>query len=263
MGRTLLWHSFALVAALGLVSADVQFTSPKAGAKITGGSAVVVEWKDSGDSPAISDLTTYQLFLCAGGDTEDTYDTLYTMVTAGQFSITGNKATSTIGLGLGDDTTNAYFFKMISTAAKGGTVVNYSNRFTLTGMTGTFSDKVVKALKDVKGTDPPPSQDNTQDTDPADPAAEGDYGVEYTMQTGATRFAPMQPVPPTKITKKKATPLYPTSSVSIATTNLPIPKQQTTITQSQTFSVSSRENPASPAPMPSDDMAKFLARWKD
>jgi hypothetical protein len=57
-----------------------------------------------------------------------------------------------------------------------------------------------------------------------------------------TRYAPMIPQPPTKITATNTKPLYPTSSVQIAKSHLPIPKVQTTITQSQTFSVSSREN---------------------
>ena len=67
--------SLAMFAALHLVSADVQFTSPSANAKLSAGS-VTVQWKDSGDDPAISALTTYQLFLCAGGNTEDEYVSL-------------------------------------------------------------------------------------------------------------------------------------------------------------------------------------------
>ena len=111
-------------------------------------------------------------------------------------------------------------------------------------MTGTFSAGVIDALKAVTGTDGPARVDSTSNAPPVDPA-DGEYGVDYTMQTGATRYAPMQAVPPTRITKQKATPLHPTSSVVIAKTILPIPKQQTTITQSQTFSVKSIENTVS------------------
>ncbi|KAF2113317.1 beta-1,6-glucan boisynthesis protein-like protein [Lophiotrema nucula] len=258
--------SLALFAALHLVSADVEFTSPAANGPGLSAGSVSVAWKDSGDEPPISALTTYQLFLCAGGNSEDEYDVLLALTPTipSTFAITGNKFTGTVGATVGGPSKNAYFFKMISTAAAGGTVTNFSPRFAMSGMTGTFSAKVTTGLKSVTGTDGPDTINAVADAqNPAANPSAGDYDVEYTMQTGATRYAPMQPVPPTKITKKNRTPLYPTSSVDIAKSHLPIPKQQTTITQSQTFSVSSMENTVSAAPMPSDDMAKFLARWKD
>jgi hypothetical protein len=137
------------------------------------------------------------------------------------------------------------FFMIKSTAAKGGTVTNFSPRFSLSGMTGKFPPEVIKGMDGVTGTDGPARLDETSDGAAANPA-DGDYGVEYTMQTGPTRYAPMQPIPPTKITKKEAKPLHPTSAFTIATTFLPPPKiHQTTITQSQTYSVKSRENTVS------------------
>lgn len=55
------------------VLADVEFTTPSAGGTVAGGSTLKVEWKDSGKSPAISSLQTYQLFLCAGGNDEASF----------------------------------------------------------------------------------------------------------------------------------------------------------------------------------------------
>ena len=153
-------------------------------------------------------------------------------------------------------------------------------------MTGTFPANVLAGAKAVTGTDGPPTVNQVANNANAATAAASDYAVPYTMQTGLTKFAPMQPVPPSKITKASPTPQYPTSAVSLASTILPTPEQVTTMTMSQTFSVSSMENTVcfSPpsrkarkehllteftttqvaaAPMPSDDMAKFLARWKD
>ena len=49
------------------VVADVKFTSPAAGASVTG-STIAIEWQDSGTSPPITDLLSYQIFLCAGGN---------------------------------------------------------------------------------------------------------------------------------------------------------------------------------------------------
>lgn len=136
---------------------------------------------------------------------------------------------------------------MIAVGKTGGQFITYSDRFAYTGMKGKgkLSEVVKKAATNVDGTDGPESEDTLADA--ADPAAtaapDGDlYEQEYTMQTGLTRYAPMQPVPPTKITATNMKPLYPTSSVKTAKTKLPIPSQVTTLTQSQTFSTKSVEN---------------------
>lgn len=60
---------FVLLAAVAPHAfADVEFTTPSAGATEAGGQVLKVAWKESGTSPPISDLLTYQLFLCAGGN---------------------------------------------------------------------------------------------------------------------------------------------------------------------------------------------------
>lgn len=131
---------------------------------------------------------------------------------------------------------------MVSAATVGGTVINYSKRFTLTGMTGTFPQPVLDGLKNVKGTDGPPTQNEVAGGNPAKSAADGPWAVPYTLQTGLTRYAPMQPLPPTKITVDKATPLFPTSAVTFAKTWLPPASIQTTLTQSATYVINSRAN---------------------
>jgi hypothetical protein len=142
------------------------------------------------------------------------------------------------------------FLQITGVGKTGGTYIAYSDRFSYSGMTGVFNDVVKAGVKDISGTTGPAAVDTTV-APGADPAAAGasavpdasEFDVEYTMQTGLTRYAPMQPVPLTKITAKgNPKPMFPTSSVEIAKTRLPIPKVQTTVTQSQTYSVSSREN---------------------
>ena len=133
---------------------------------------------------------------------------------------------------------------MISTATAGGTVTNYSSRFTLTGMTGVFSAAVTTALASVSGTTGPATVNNVADAAAggAGTAEAGVYGTPYNLQTGLTKYAPMQPVPPTAITATNTSPLWPTSSVVLASTFLPIPSIATTITQGNTFSVASHAN---------------------
>lgn len=139
-------------------------------------------------------------------------------------------------------TTIGSFLKMISEATVGGTVTNYSKRFTLTGMTGSFSQAVLDGLKNVKGTDGPPTQNQVTGQNNANPAADGSYTIPYTLQTGPTRYAPMQPLPPSKITAKQTKRLFPTSAVTFAKTWLPPASIMTTLTQSATYSVNSRAN---------------------
>jgi hypothetical protein len=56
---------FAVFASLAL--ADVKFTEPAAGANLTAGQ-IDVQWKDSGISPPIDELTQYTLSLMVGGN---------------------------------------------------------------------------------------------------------------------------------------------------------------------------------------------------
>lgn len=152
---------------------------------------------------------------------------------------------------------------MISTAKEGGTVTNFSDRFSITGMTGTNPADAPDTISGTAGPDTINAVANGAAA--AAPAAAGGemYDVAYADQTGLTKYAPMQGVPPTKITAKNFSPKYPTSSVSIATTWLPKATVQTTMTQTQTFHVSSMENTAAPQAGPSGDMQRFLNRWKD
>ena len=154
-------------------------------------------------------------------------------------------------------------------------------------MTGSWSSPATEAdYKTVTGTAGPATVNTVQSGGNANEpaaggAAAGPYSVSYQLQTGLTKYAPMQPKPGTKITATVTTPMYAPSAYSVATTFLPTPSQVTTFTQSVTYSVSSMENTvrfssdfclpivltgcakAAAAPGPSDDMQKFLARWLD
>jgi hypothetical protein len=141
---------------------------------------------------------------------------------------------------------------MISTAKDGGTITNFSGRFSISGMTGTTPPTYEAAAKAVTGTDGPAAIDaianNVAGAAPAaaaGPADQAAFAVPYAMQTGLTKYAPMQSTPPTKISVKNFSPLHPTSAFTIATTWMKKPTVVTTFTQSQTHSVSSRENPVS------------------
>jgi hypothetical protein len=151
------------------------------------------------------------------------------------------------------------FLGMLSVATAGGTVWNYSNRFTLTGMTGTFSATVAAAVLAISGTTGPDTVNNVVAAGAAaGTAAAGAWGTPYNLQTGLTKYAPMQPVPPTAITATNTAPQWPTSSVPLASTFLPIPSIVTTLTQANTYSASSHANTVSESILYSPVIANML-----
>ncbi|KAG9534328.1 hypothetical protein KCV01_g27970, partial [Aureobasidium melanogenum] len=143
-------------------------------------------------------------------------------------------------------------------------------RFGLTGMTGTFTAAQQQGVT-AAGTDtsfvPDASHElNSGDTATATTAAAeaGLFTVPYHLQTGLIKYAPMQPMPGTKITAKTPSMMNPSSSFTIFSTYAPPASITYTVTESNTVSVSSRENPASAATQPTAaDMKKYLNRWKD
>ena len=138
------------------------------------------------------------------------------------------------------------FLQIISNPTTGaGTVTNYSPRFSISGMKGTFPAAIETAAKAVTGTTGPNTKNAIVaggEQNAVSNAPEGSYAVSYQDQDGLTKYAPMAGHPGTKITAKSASLRYPTSSVSFYKTFAPTPKQKTTQTLSQTFSASSIEN---------------------
>lgn len=63
---------FSAAALLSFVLADVQVTSPAPGDSISG-LTLDIEWKDSGKTPKLADLASYQIFLCAGGNSDSNF----------------------------------------------------------------------------------------------------------------------------------------------------------------------------------------------
>ena len=117
-------------------------------------------------------------------------------------------------------------------------------------MTGSFPANVAAAIKKVSTTAGPPTENNIVKNAAADggngaTTDTGSFSIPYLSQTGLILYAPMQGRPGTKITAKTASRAYPTSSVVVASTLLPTPKQTTTFTMSMTFSTNSHANTVS------------------
>ncbi|KAL3456334.1 hypothetical protein BJX64DRAFT_281452 [Aspergillus heterothallicus] len=80
--------------------------------------------------------------------------------------------------------------------------------------------------------------------------AEDPYKVPYSLQTGPTRYAPMAKKPGTAIPTTSPAPQFPASPYKIATAYLEPGTVETTLTASETVSVTMMENTATPAPHP-------------
>jgi hypothetical protein len=92
MGRLLL---SILAAFLTVARADVTFTAPAPGAVLPMQQPLRIVWTESGKSPPITELTSYLLFLCAGGNDLTTITQLAAIPASGQFT-TGFEVTANI-----------------------------------------------------------------------------------------------------------------------------------------------------------------------
>lgn len=64
-----LFDTLALTILVPAAFADVKFTSPSAGDNVDPGT-ISIAWTDSGDSPSLSDLSTYTIQLMVGGNSD-------------------------------------------------------------------------------------------------------------------------------------------------------------------------------------------------
>ncbi|KAF3915306.1 hypothetical protein AA313_de0203123 [Arthrobotrys entomopaga] len=239
------------------VRSEIVFSNPVAGKSFTGGTAIAVAWADNGIAPASTSTNTFTLDLCTGSNAE--VIALTTLVAGDTFGVAAGSLSVVIPATIGANG-NVYFLRMTWTTTT-GTVINWSDRFGLTGMTGVFTPAMT-AANAVGDVDRPPA------VHPSQPAAvpnpqDSDFLVPYAEQTGPTKYAPMQPRPGSVITARNMKPLNPTSAYTIFTTKGGPPNVQTTITQPATYQLTTVINEASPAPMPDDPMQRFLNRWKD
>lgn len=143
-------------------------------------------------------------------------------------------------------------------------VINYSKRFTLSGMTGQFDAKTTAAIAKISGTDGPKTDNQITNPAAAVPAGgAGQFGIPYGSQSGNVYYAPMAKQAPSKITAKGNARVFPTSDYSVFfRTGMAPPNVGVTQTQPVTYVVQSMEPTIAAAGQP-DDMQKFLNRWKD
>lgn len=241
----------ALLALLTTSLADVSITSPAGGALYTAsGSAVQIKiaWDDdeASDATSLSSVQSYTISLCAGSN--DAIQCFKQYLKAG--TVTDNLYTASVQL---TDAPNGNFFFQVLAIFPTGQSIHYSPRFTLSGMSGSSTTQVLDGtpatlvLDDIESA--PTPQINIGDSGTIDTRS---FTVPYTMQTGKTRYAPMQLQPGSTVTMTAWSRQFPTSSVLYALTFLPIPSVLTTKTPGWSYTMKSAPNWASAAPYPTN-----------
>ncbi|OAL75012.1 hypothetical protein A7D00_0610 [Trichophyton violaceum] len=141
---------FTLVAWFSIVSA-VEFKAPQALAVLDAASPLDIEWSFPENATSFLLGTDYSIWLCAGGNEDNTHERVAQLFKG---TILGNpvQTTAEVDPNAGSEYPNGYFLEAVLNGMQG-----YSYRFTLTGMTGSFSPNVEKGLRSL----PKPDESDT------------------------------------------------------------------------------------------------------
>lgn len=234
-----------VVSIIRCVVADVDITSPKSGETFSGSSgsaSIKITWDDSDDSDSPKSLDNakgYTISLCTGPTSDGDIQCLDPLVK--NEAISGKS--KTVSIPQNSVPNGYYYFQIYVTFTNGGTTIHYSPRFKLTGMSGPT------ATLDVTETGSVPA-DQASGFDTATTADSKSFTVPYTLQTGKTRYAPMQMQPGTKVTATTWSMKFPTSAVTYYSTKAGTPNVASTITPGWSYTAESAINYASVAPYP-------------
>ena len=232
---------------LSTVSADVEFTSPSTGDSYSGSSgsaSVKIAWDDADDSDSdlsLDNVKTYTILLCTGPDADGTIQCLPDALVDAQ-AIASKEKTVSISNTLVPN--GYYYFQIYTVFNSGGVTIHYSPRFKLTGMSGPTGTLDVTVTGNAPAGDVHGFPTATVDS--------RSFTVPYTLQTGKTRYAPMQSQPGTTVTATTWSMKYPPSAVTYYSTKLASPVVQSTITPGWSYIAESAVNYASVAPYPTN-----------
>ncbi|AMD18506.1 HBL396Cp [Eremothecium sinecaudum] len=230
------------------VLSDVRLTAPSSGKSFSpSGGMVTIEvtWDDDGNDPAIGNIQELTFTLMTG-----TNDNIQRVAALGKVEgekIREEKYAATFPSTVGK---SGFYFIQLYAKADGSATIHYTPRFLLQSMTGTLDASST-------GTEPPPPPEVVHDN-PGDISKS--FSIPYTLQTGRTRFAPMQLQPKAKVTATHWNQRFPSSQVSYYSSINQGLSQLTTITPGWSYNIPSVWNLATPAPFPADNGAWYEAQ---
>lgn len=233
---------FALLSMLAVVAADYTITVPTASATYAATATIAIKFADDGDDPTFSDMSSTKVLLCTGPNSD-----IHCFSTAvGTFTPSSSLTSYSADLSdlVSEGSNGRYYFQFYSTTSSGDYSIQYSQRFTLTGMSGSYK------ASDGGDTSPPDGYTDVDST-PDQSQILSLNKVTYTLQSGKYRYAPMQMQPGSTVTHKlSASRRYPTSSVSYFTTYTMTAVPVTTYTPTWSYSIKQGVNWASTAASP-------------
>lgn len=237
-----LW-TFALLFAL--IWADVSVSNPGTDQTYDasdGSTTVTVKWiNDGNDDLPLSKVTKYSIVLCTGPNTNIQPVKTYTTLLSKSALTYDVKIEDTYG-------PNGYYFVQVYAQYSDGYSIHYTNRFELTGMSGsagsfTFAASMFSISTGDKAS---PQTDITSEGS----INSASFSVTYTLQTGLTRYAPMQTQPGSKVTHTMYSTRLATSAYTPYTSVSPSPNVHSTITPGWSYSVTSLINTVAAAGYP-------------
>ena len=237
---------------------DISIVEPEEGTsyKPTSGEVTVpIQFSDNSDYPLITDVTLITIKLCTGPNTAMSCPyTIENKLSPAKLKT----STSTDG----DETTlynynvtfsssvvgsGQFFLQINGLVNSNNYAIHYSPRFLLKNMAGTVGTNTYT------GTEAPTAQYNLPDKGGSGTIDSASFTVPYTLQTGISRFAPMQMQPNTSVTRTTWSNRYPTSAVTYYSTFRKSMQQKTTITPGWSYTFTSDYNYATVAKCPSDN----------
>lgn len=240
-----LWSLFLVLA---FAVADVSITGPTSGSSFSGlgGTALFkVLWIDDTDDSSsdlsLSKVTKYSIVLCTGTNTNiQPLKTFTNSLSSSSLSYDANVQSG--------DVPNGVYFVQVYAQFDNGYTIHYTPRFALTGMNGqantlTFPTNLLSVTGDIP--DAQLQVGGTQQT-----IDSHSFTVPYTLQTGRTRYAPMQTQPGTAVTHTMYSTRYPSSAYTPYASLSPSPNVYSTITPGWSYPVTSLYNTAAVAPYP-------------
>ncbi|CAI5758859.1 unnamed protein product [Candida verbasci] len=247
--------TFLILLIINLIKADVDITSPKSGDSFSGSSGKAsfqVSWKDDSDSDdqkSISNVQTYTISLCTG---ENSQIQCWPTPLVDKRQISGSEPSVDIELDQSDYPNGYYYIQIYSEFSGSAYTIHYSQRFRLTDMSGSnvVNKQTTTATFSMSVTGAQPGDQAVGFASASVDSAS--FTVPYTLQTGRTRYAPMQMQPGSKVTATTWTRKFPTSSVSYYSTKMKSPNIQSTITPGWSYTAESAVNYATIAPYPTN-----------
>lgn len=245
----MLLHSLWSLLLFAYALADVSISQPTAGVSFSGLGGTVsfkVSWTDdtddSDDTTSLSKVSKYLILLCSGSNSN-----IIPVKTLSN-SVASSARSYDVSL-RSTEVPNGNYFVQVCAQFTDGITIHYSLRFRLTGMSGRTSTLTFAgSLLSVAGKDGPDAQVQLARVAFI---ASASFTVPYDLQTGRTKFAPMQIQPGTVVTHTMYSTRHQTSAYTPFTSLSPSPNVYSTVTQGWDYVVTSLPNSASIAEYPS------------